>query len=135
MFNPITPATPATAAATSTAEAGSPSSKAGREQLDAMFQQMKTWRLVGTHIANDDNQVVAKIADNGSSPLDWEHSPADLALRAKAKAILAIPAMVEALQMVLFGLTEDADNNNGEVDKAGVLGWVRNALAAAGLAP
>ncbi len=122
-----------TAEATATAEAGSPSSKAGREPLDDMFQQMKHWRLVGCHIATAENQIVAKLADNGESVLQWEHTPAELAMAAKARAILAIPAMVEALQMALFGLTEDADNNGGNVDRAGVLGWVRNALAAAGV--
>lgn len=125
----------AEATATATAEAGSPSSKAGQQPLEAvMLQQMKQWRLVGCHIATAENQIVAKLADNGESVLQWQHTPADLDMAAKARAILAIPAMVEALQMALFGLTEDADNNNGTVDRAGVLGWIRNGLAAAGVA-
>ena len=77
--------------------------------------------------------MVAKLADNGATALQWDTTPGDLALIYKAMAILAIPKMVDVLQLVLFALTDDANNNAGKVDRDGLVWHVRTALAAAGV--
>ena len=48
-----------------------------------------------------------------------------------ARFIAAAPDMLEALELVLFAVTADADTNDGNMDRHGIALTVRKALAKA----
>ena len=99
----------------------------------------QTWRLDHSTVLDSDNNPVAIIADpagdGGEIEWPWVYDEAlpesHVQAEANAALIIAAPDLLAALRCVLFGLTDDADNNDGRIDRYALTGIVRDAITKA----
>ena len=102
---------------------------------------MDTWHVDHSTIRDSNGDPIAIVADpdgpTDGKRIDWpwvySEAPPEGYAEAEANAYLiaAAPALREVCQLVLWGLTDDADFNDGKVDRNGLVQALREALAKA----